>query len=162
MADQPARTLAALLLNPAAGTGAITTRRVQVAAGLLGCESFIVANLVDTRTRNLHELSAAARDWQPWQSAQQHLAAAIGEADDVLLAWGLGGTTGPARLHAQRQVTWVHAQIRLAGHSRAWCLDGEPRHPSRWHQYVSDRYARTAGGSFADRLKQVLLPISIH
>jgi hypothetical protein len=43
-----------------------------------------------------------------------------------------------------------------AGISNIWMVGGEPRHPSRWHQFVSDKYSRTTGGSFEERLDQVL------
>jgi hypothetical protein len=40
-------------------------------------------------------------------------------------------------------------------------LGGEPRHPSRWHQYVSDKYGRTSGGTFEERIKQVLVAVPL-
>lgn len=42
-----------------------------------------------------------------------------------------------------------------------WMVGGEPRHPSRWHQFVSDKHGRTTGGTFEERLVQVLVEVPL-
>jgi hypothetical protein len=48
-------------------------------------------------------------------------------------------------------------ELLALGHVDAWTVGGESRHPSRWHQYVSDKHARAGSGEFAERLKSVLV-----
>lgn len=67
----------------------------------------------------------------------------------------------PARLPSPAQ--WVTIErIRVKdmldrGINTVWSVGGQPRHPSRGHQFLSDKYGRTAGGTFEKRLSTVLV-----
>jgi hypothetical protein len=47
------------------------------------------------------------------------------------------------------------------GNDCIWTLNGEPRHPSRWDQYVSDRHGRASGATFSERIAQVLTSVPL-
>lgn len=89
-------------------------------------------------------------------SAGQHLASHLPANVGHVKAFSNLATAAVAS-SAISQVEWFARQARAAGLSEMWTVGGRARHPSRWHQYVSDKYGRTSGGSFADRLRQVLV-----
>ena len=96
-----------------------------------------------------------------WLSARRELSSALGRATGVLGGWGVAGLTGDALQDQNEQVAWLRLEAIQAGVSTIWMVGGEPRHPSRWHQFVSDKYGRTKGGSFEERLDQVLKSVQI-
>jgi hypothetical protein len=149
-------TVAALLASPPTTSGARTTAKVQQAATLLGGGRLLVVNLFAFPVADLPALSVCGSGAAGWLAARPKLAAALQEADCLLAAWGLHRLHGPARLLQEQQMSWMEEEARAHGHLSAWCVGGQPRHPSRWHQYVSDRHGRTTGGSSSDRLRQVL------
>jgi hypothetical protein len=97
-----------------------------------------------------------------WLMARDELSNALERATSVLGRWGIAGLTGDALRDQNQQISWLQLEAVQAGISTIWMVGGEPRHPSRWHQFISDKYSRTTGGSFAERLDQVLesVPIS--
>jgi hypothetical protein len=131
-----------------------------MAQQILGCDSLTVANLVSVPTQNLRELGMIAGDGQVWHESRPQLEEALNGADDVLLAWGLGGIPGSANRHFLDQTAWVRDVLSAKPAVRVWSIQGETRHPSRWHQYVSERHGRTAGGDFMDRLTEVLTRVA--
>lgn len=152
------RTLVAVLLNPPEGQGTPTRRHLGIVAVELGCTRVEITNLFPTPTRNAAALSGVAYQQKNWIEHRPQIRAALTLPDsEILLGWGVSTLRGPAGLHLQSQVLWTLAEIKLLGRT-AWIIGDGPRHPSRWHQYVSDRHGRTAAGTFAERLAQVLRP----
>lgn len=161
-ADQSnGRRLGALLLNPPTGPGTLTIGRVRLAAGVVGAAEVGVANMLSTPTRCSKGITEVGASEAGWLEARPAIVSLLEESDDVLLAWGTSPLTGPARIHLRAQIAWVRDTLATSRHERVWMLAGEPRHPSRWHRYVSDKYERTAGGSLEDRIREVLQPIEV-
>ncbi len=152
--------LVALLLNPPTGAGARTISHLQVAADLLGCATLEVANMFSRPTPSLTEINDVGAREEGWLAARADIRNALCGADHVFAAWGVGGLHGQAAEHLQGQRLWVCDQLADLGIEQVWTLNGETRHPSRWHQYVSDRHGRTSGGSFLERLSDMLTAIS--
>jgi hypothetical protein len=156
------RLLIAVLLNrPKTTSGARTRNAVAAAARVLRYQSVEVVNLYSDATSCMEELNRSGTI-HGWLSARRELSSALGRATDVLGGWGVAGLTGTVLQDQNEQVAWLRLEAIRAGISNVWMVGGEPRHPSRWHQFVSDKYSRTTGGSFEERLDQVLesVPIS--
>lgn len=154
------RTLVAVLLNPPATTAGTRSRNaVARAANVLGYDRAVVANLCAVATPSVVELNDQGREG--WDLARDELDAALVGADALLAGWGVAGLTGNAGRWLGAQVEWLSARAVGSGISRLWMVGGEPRHPSRWHQYVSDRYGRTGGGTFEERIAQVLVEVPV-
>jgi hypothetical protein len=113
-----------------------------------------MTNLCAVPTPSVVELNTLGRD--AWDLARVDLEAALTGASAVLAGWGVSGLTGDARGLMQAQVDWLTERARERGIDEFWMVGGEPRHPSRWHQFLSDRYGRTSGGSLEERLAQTL------
>jgi hypothetical protein len=126
-----------------------------------GC-SPTTANLCAAPAADLPDLAAVAADADTWLQSRKNLRTALGDCDEVMAAWGLSDLTGPARRHRQDQLRWLRAAAAGSGHTSVWTVGGGPRHPSRWHQYVSDKYGRTTGGGFEERLEQVLMRVPLQ
>lgn len=154
-------TLGALLLNPPLNGGIRTTRHVHVAAQLLDCDSFEIANLFSIATRDLTAISVAGRSGDGWEAARPRLYQVITECDFLLAGWGVSSPVGEAATYRRRQLNYVGACAREVGQDYIWALGGEPRHPSRWHQYVSDRHGRVSGSSLSKRISMVLTPVPL-
>jgi len=153
-------TLVAVLLNPPLTTSGVRTiLAVDRASAVLGYESVRVVNLFAEATPTVAELNA--RITRPCSRARPNLRQALKDADGLLGAWGVSGLTGQAREAKQRQLRWFFQQATAADFSHIWMVGGEPRHPSRWHQYLSDKYRRTGGGSFTARLEEALSSVPI-
>jgi hypothetical protein len=153
--------LCAVLASPPLTTGARTLAHLGVAAEILGCDQVRVVNLFGVATDDIPAISLVGQDAAGWMLARPSIAAAFAEADILLAAWGVGLLTGAARKHRQAQLRWLAQVAAGADHSTALSV-GQARHPSRWHQYVSDRHGRVQGDTFSDRLRQVLLPRSLE
>lgn len=155
------RVLCALLMSPPRTSGVRTVNMLEAAGRLLHCESVIRVNLFHRPTLDLPDLSATATEATGWHDARPHIDAGLGRASVLLAAWGVVAPSGAARSHHRAQLRWLTDAMLAHGHQVIWTVGGEPRHPSRWHQYVSDRHQRTSGGSTHERLAQVLLPAAI-
>jgi hypothetical protein len=154
-------TLGALLLNPPLAGGTRTIHHVRVAAQLLDCDSLEIANLFSIATRDLTAISEAGRSGDGWETARPRLHQVITECDCLLAGWGVSGLVGEAAAHRRRQLNYVRACAREVGRDYIWALGGEPRHPSRWHQYVSDRHGRASGSSLSKRISMVLTSVPL-
>ena len=155
--------LLAVLLNPVDHDRRTTTvRNVEIAASMLGCDGLRLANINDSPTRDLPALSRAAASPASWLAARPALRALLERPGPLLFAWGMGGLTGSARQHWQRQVAWVTAVALEVGRHDAFQMDGRPRHPSRWRQYLGPQHGRHAtGATFEDRLRLALQPVPL-
>lgn len=151
MTNSEGRSLVAVLLNPPTGNGSRTLAHLGVAADCLACEAIKIVNLFPVASKDLRSLSDIARDSARWIDQRSLISAAILEGDEVLLGWGVSSLSGVARAHLQEQIKWLTSEL-IRSDVPAWVVGDGPRHPSRWHQYLSDRYQRTGGGPFADRV----------
>lgn len=158
----PSGLLGAILINPATGPGTTTAGRLELLRDLLSCEEVQIANLLSVPTRSVLDITKAGSSFDGWQAARPALEALVSSADHLLLGWGLGGGfAGAARGHFATQVKWVESEIsRRADRPLVWTVGNEPRHPSRWHQFVADKHRRTRGGDFRSRLRDVLVESS--
>lgn len=149
-------TLCVVAMNPPVGSGNRTRNQVEVASHVIGCGRFEIVNLCarpTSSTRDLHTRNIVEADWA---AARPALTASINAADEVLFAWGVNPLPGTTNLELRNQIRFV-LQLTNERGREVWSVGGQPRHPSRWHQYVSDKHGRTVGGSFEDRLAQVLV-----
>ncbi|MFF1818106.1 DUF1643 domain-containing protein [Kribbella sp. NPDC058245] len=153
--------LGAILLNPPTGDGRATLRHLDVVCDVLGHSSVRIANLFASATASVAELNRVGRDPAGWEAARPAIENLIEQADTFLIGWGVSGLSGVAARHKASQVTWLRSILRERDVSSVWSIGGEPRHPSRWHQYVSDRYARVPSGSFRQRLSCALVEIDV-
>jgi hypothetical protein len=154
--------LCALLMNPPKTSGDVTRRHLGVAAQILSCELVTIGNLFAIPTTTVLEINNVGRTDDGWQSAQGPLKTAVADATHILAAWGVRGLHGAAAANLARQREWLCNLLLDAGHPNVWTLGGETRHPSRWHQYVSDRHGRTPGGRFEDRIRNALLTCPVE
>lgn len=157
-------TLVAILLNPPLTTGAASLRHVEAGRQALDCDSVIVANLFATPTRSVEDINVVGKTACGWIQARGQLQLAISSADLLLGAWGTSGLSGDAMRMRKAQVSWLMQSAADEGLEELWTVGGTPRHPSRWHQYVSDKYQRADGETLERRLASVLhkVPISAY
>ncbi|WP_368800852.1 DUF1643 domain-containing protein [Kocuria oxytropis] len=154
------KVLGALLLNPPSTGGGRTLGHLHVAADLLGCDHIEVANLFSLPTRDVVEMNQVGKSVVGWEEARPRLGEVIEGADQLLAGWGISGITSESARYRKRQLCYIKTVASAAGHDECWTLNGEARHPSRWHQYVSDRHGRVRGESFRSKLAQVLTLVS--
>jgi hypothetical protein len=150
------RTVLAVLASPPTTSGTRTLNMLKQGMLALGASRLLVANLCVRAAADLPALTNAT-DPSDWAAAQPDLCEGLGKADALLGAWGLFPLSGEARQYRAQQLHWLRLMAEAQGHTRAWALGAEPRHPSRWHQYVSDRHARSSGGPTLTRLAELLV-----
>jgi len=154
------RVLLAVLANPTLSTESRSIGRVRLAARILGFEGVRVVNLFALASPSSRDIAVLGQDAAGWESARPSLADGVLDCEGVLMGFGTIPVTGVARHHFGQQLDWFAGQLRESGHQEVWQV-GDARHPSRWHQYVSDRHGRTSGGSFEERLREVLTSTSL-
>lgn len=153
--------LVAILLNPPLeSTGNRSRNAVGKVSQLLGYKSVEVVNLHTEPTSSNAELGLR-ETLEGWLQARRNLGIALRSADALIGAWGVAGLAGPAQRERKQQVAWLRAEASRIGFDSIWMVGGEPRHPSRWHQYVSDKHGRTTGGTFEERLGQVVVRVPL-
>ena len=153
--------LAAVLASPPTTTGTRTRNKTEAALQVTGNDRLVIANLFQPPAANLPSLTQEGRDPDGWLAARPALERALDDADELLIGWGLDRLTGPARHHRAAQIQWVLETADQHGYTHAWTVGGEPRHPSRWHQYVADKYDRAGQGTFVERLGRVLVRVPL-
>lgn len=152
--------LTAVLLNPPTSTSGVRSRNaVHRAAVVLGYGSVEIVNLCSLPTRSVIDLDE--QEDQYWAAARPDILQALERSCSMLGAWGIAGLTGATRALRDRQVEWLYATAVDRGLTAIWMVGAKPRHPSRWHQYLSDKYGRTSGGSSAERLKEALVSVAL-
>jgi hypothetical protein len=153
-------TLGVVLATPPLTDGVRTHSRLEIAASVLGFTEYRVANLFPVATQSIKDISAQGSDSDLWLHAREQLTMVCARSSSVLLGYGITEPTGPARGNRRHQIDWLSIELRKHGHTVAWHVGPEPRHPSRWHQYLSDRHGRTDGGRFEERLISSLVEVS--
>lgn len=151
--------MAVLLNPPTKSSGTRSRNAVARGARAIGYRNVVLTNLCAEPTPSVVELNSVGIE--AWFEARAGLERTLLGATAVLAAWGVTGITGDARRSMRSQVQWLSGCLASAGIEKMWMVGGEPRHPSRWHQYVSDKYGRTTGGSFEDRIRQVLVEVPL-
>lgn len=121
----------------------------------------MVANLFSFATKDALAINVVGEQVGGWLAARRRIRQVVRESDVLLAGWGIGGLTGNARKHQLSQLRYLASCASVCEKVNMWAVVGEARHPSRWHQYVSDRYGRKFGGPFAARLKEALVEASI-
>ncbi|WP_448629883.1 DUF1643 domain-containing protein [Cellulomonas soli] len=159
--QRPGPLLAVLLNPPSASSGVRSRRAVERAARALGFDAYTVANLFAEATATVVELNELADLVDTATEVHTHLAEHLPAAGGILAAWGVAGAAGPFRRERDARAAWLVAEASKVGHESMWMVGGTPRHPSRWHQYVADRHGRTRGGTFEERLAQVLVEVPL-
>ncbi|WP_212819103.1 DUF1643 domain-containing protein [Polymorphospora rubra] len=137
-------------------------RHLRVAAEILGCSDVQVGNLFAVPTTSVTEINDAGRDAAGWEAARWNLNQVLTSSAELVLGWGVSGLHGLALAHRHAQIAWLVDRLGALKISGVWTLNGEARHPSRWHQYVSDRHRRAVGGTFPQRLASVLHRVDLN
>lgn len=146
-----------MLLSPPLTSGTRTLRAVEKAAQVLGFESYSVANLTTIATRNSGDLASTEVSEAAWVGSRAQICCNLKDCTELLFAWGVLRHLGAARTNARAQIDWVLGWALATGYRGAWSVGLDIRHPSRWHQYISDKHGRTDGGESDERLRQVLV-----
>ncbi|WP_460887962.1 hypothetical protein [Promicromonospora xylanilytica] len=126
---------------------------------MLGFDTVTVGNLLSLPTASSRDVRNIGSEPKTWLASRESLATTIAAADELLVAWGRLYDLGPARVHAQAQISWLALAAKAAGFDEAWSVGPDQRHPSRWHQYTADKYGRTSGGTSEQRLHEVLVSL---
>ncbi|WP_282580688.1 DUF1643 domain-containing protein [Microbacterium aurugineum] len=152
-----------LMLNPSLDEKRSTSYAVlEVVSERKGWNMIEIANLFPVHTRNSKLLAATSLNRSDIFSARPRIDAAIARCAEVLFAWGVAPLPGIAGRLYREQVEWVISRTAHYGHEDAWMMGGEPRHPSRWRQYVGPQRAIVSGVSTAERLERALVRRPIH
>lgn len=131
-----AGSLLAILANPSTGTGARTTKRVHLAAQLLGFDEVIIDNVFPVASHTTNEIAALGADPDPWIAARSSLSDSMKRADCVLLGYGCKRPAGQARHHFDSQIEWILEELRKECLD-VWMVGERPHHPSRWQRYTA-------------------------
>jgi hypothetical protein len=153
--------LLVILASPPLTAGDRTRSRLGSLPAILPCSTVTITNLCATPSLDFISLAKVAADPDGWIYARENIGKALAGCDEFMAAWGLSGLVGAARQHRSDQLRWLLRKANSFGHERAWTVGGQPRHPSRWHQYVSDVHGRTAGGTVTERLKRVVVRVPL-
>ncbi|WP_431074609.1 DUF1643 domain-containing protein [Microbacterium phyllosphaerae] len=156
------RTLVAVLANPRPRDGSRTEKRIALVRDALGYERAEIVNLFSRASESSREIAVLGVSAEGWREARVSVSEAIASADSVLLGFGLIPSSRESRPHLRAQLEWLRHELQVHGHLQVWQVGDRPRHPSRWHQYVSDTHGRTVGGTFEQRLKQVLRTVPLN
>ncbi|GAA3587385.1 hypothetical protein GCM10022198_08710 [Klugiella xanthotipulae] len=151
------------MLNPSFNAeNSVSYSNLGVAAASLGFDSFHIVNLIQVQSRNSKELAQKAIDQEPWLVSRPEICQSLNSADEVVFAWGASRLAGQANRHKDEQVEWTIQQTVRAGHTEVLLMNGSPRHPSRWRQYVGPQKMRVTGDTLEDRFRKVLNPHPIE
>lgn len=149
--------LCAVLLNPSfTSPSSVSYGNLRVAAEALGFGRVSTVNLVGRQTRNSHDLAELATMPAAWHSARPEIEDALQTSDHVLFGWGDSPLRGIANTWKQEQIEWTIGRAIDHGHEYVLLMDGKPRHPSRWRQYVGPQRGLFTGPSLNHRFAQAL------
>lgn len=150
------KTLGVILASPPVTSGVRTINMALRAAAALGFDGIEIANLFPKATRDTGEISLLGSEENYWLDARPALESLFQRSEGLLAAWGVGSCSGSARRWWADQLEWTATTAAIFGHTQAWTLGPDPRHPSRWHQYVSDKYGRAGDGTTEARITRAL------
>lgn len=158
------RTLCAILLNPALRSAEVTISSRNLAAVLphLNCSRLRLANLLDVPSKDQAQLGATEVSHQAISRSRDLMSEAISYADEILFAWGSSWPSGPNRTVLREQEAWLCQHLDQLGIRRVWLVASQPRHPSRWRQYVGPEKRRVTGATFEERIASVLAAHSLQ
>jgi len=157
----PSKTLVAILANPSITGGDRTRKRIALAASALGYDSYRIINLFSIASASSRDVATLGNAPQGWHTARAEILDGLKDATGVLLGFGIIAARGDGKHHLRAQLDWLSTELRNTGHSQIWQLGERPRHPSRWHQYVSDRHGWTSGGTFEQRVSKALRQVGL-
>jgi hypothetical protein len=115
-----------------------------------------VANLFSLPVHDLESVSVNGQDRLHWLVARDRLQEVISTCEQILVGWGVSEPTGQARIHFREQRAWVIQRLIEHGHDHVWLVGDGPRHPSRWHQFVSRKNRVVVGATVNDRIATAL------
>lgn len=148
--------MVAILANPRPLGGGRTEKRIALVREILGYERAEIVNLFSRPSESSSEIAKLGTAPEGWLESRVAVSSALKSADSVLLGFGLIPSSPESRPHLRAQFEWLRRELQSRRHLPVWQVGDRPRHPSRWHQYVSDAHGHTTGGAFEERLKQVL------
>ena len=157
-----AKRLLVLLACPPVTSGNRTRNQVQRVSGILGATETRLANLFPLPARDVGSIADLGTDPELWRDARADIQEELKWSTDLLAAWGITRPTGLAGQHRDDQVSWLIDACMAVDRTSAWTVGGAPRHPSRWHQFVSDKHGRVTPGTAEERLKQVLALVPLR
>lgn len=134
----------------------MTCKNLRAALSLFNCDELRIVNLVDIASRDQIALQNIEIGMSEILRSREIICQAIDEAGEVLLAWGSSRIHGEAGRVLREQSEWVRAHLTAKGTLRVWTIEGKPRHPSRWRQYVGPQKGRAKGSTFEERLASLL------
>ncbi|MGC5564788.1 DUF1643 domain-containing protein [Streptomyces sp. FR-108] len=158
------RALCAVLLNPPLRDveETVTCKNLRAALPLFNCDELRIVNLVDIASRDQVALQKIEINMSEILRSRELISQAIDEAGEVLLAWGSSRISGESGRLLREQSKWVRAHLTANGTLRVWTIQGKPRHPSRWRQYVGPQKGRAKGSTFEERLASLLTSEGAH
>jgi hypothetical protein len=136
-----------LCLNPPRDTsGNRTASNVGRLAAALDVHETRLLNLCSCPSRSFVDFVSVGARPGSWLDSridlERNLADFDSRSDLVVAAWGRSRFSGPTRTHLAAQIDWVMALLESLGCSEVLTFGDSARHPSRWHQYVSDKHDR--------------------
>lgn len=146
--------LLAIGSNPPSQTsGARTLARLDLARHILGFDSVRIVNLFALPSYRSGGLSELGDTPEGWLTARDDMAESLGQAEAVLLAYGVQIPSGPARHHFRDQVAWLEGQIGEQN-LPTWWVGSAPRHPTRWQRHTWREFSNM---EFEEALKKSLV-----
>ena len=147
--------LLAILATPPETSGVRTLKRLDLARELLGFDRVRIVNVLDVATFRTGGMAAAGLDPEPWIQSRPAIMDGLKSAHGIVLGYGVGEPSGPARVHFRNQIAWLWDEL---GEMRTpiWSVELPPRHPSRWHRLT---HKAAPGLAFGEVLGTVLLRV---
>lgn len=152
MTTAPSTTLLVVASNPPLTPGTRTENRIELVRQILDFDEARLANLFSVPTRQTGDVTQVGSEPQGWLAARPHLEDGLQQASAVLLAYGVGKPSGPAREHHSAQVMWLEERIAHLD-VPVWLVGGKTRHPSRWQRHT---YRAFPGEPFRGALERSL------
>lgn len=134
-------------LNPPQETsGNRTFSNVGRLAAALNVSETRLLNLCSRPSTSFVDFASVAATPDAWLDSRIDLERDLADfnprSDIVVAAWGRSSFSGPTRTHLAAQIDWVMSILEGLGCAEVLTFGDSARHPSRWHQYVSDKQNR--------------------
>ena len=138
--------------NPPTTSGSRTTSRADLARSVLGFESVEIANIFSLPSYRSGAINELGVHEEGWDVARRDLSSAVKRANAIVLAYGVTKPSGAAKLHYERQLSWLDTLLARRD-LPVWWVGGAPRHPYRWQRYT---FREHAGVAFPEALRKAL------